>query len=211
MRLGLLCIVLSLVGGTTTACATGLSGAAVGAPPSKAPPPPIGTNLLLNGDFTSGTSPWVSNEAAHLLVTNRRRWVRSAALLLRPATPGSYFSAKAVVLTAPSKNQRYSFEAWVQGSPDLVGAPVQVELGALQMTGPATGQMVTVAQKYRPLGRHWRHFSVQGVVPFEGAVNLTAIVAVQSRSKHSWLALQDVAVTQLRPPRSHVGHGNGRS
>lgn len=207
VRLGLLCVVLLLVCGTATACATGLSGAAVGAaqPPSRAPTTPVGVNLLPNGSFTAGPAPWLSNEAADLAVT--RTLAPSTALLLLPTTPGSVFSAKAVVTTTPSTGQKYSFVGWMKGSPDLVGARVQIVLGALQMTGVATGVMVTMAQKYQPLRRHWRHFAIRGVVPNVGATNVTAIVAVQSRSKHSWLALSGVTAKLLPSAAKRTGHG----
>ena len=208
MRLGFLFVALLLVCGTVTACNTGLYGAAAGG----SPPPPATTvtttpvhqyggptNLLPNGSFTGGTTPWVSNAAAKLFLTSRLHRIGSTALLVRPATPGSYFSPKAVIASAPAKGQRYSFEAWAHGSPDLVGAPLLLELDAVVMTGPTTGRLVTVTQEYRPLGRHWRHFSVRGVVPVAGAASIVAIVGVQSVSKHSWLAL-DGAAAKLLPP-----------
>jgi hypothetical protein len=206
MRLGLLCAVLLLVCGTATACATGLSGAAVGAPPPPAPKTPVGVNLLPNSSFTAGTAPWESNEAASLFVTSAL--APSTALLLRPTAPGGVFSAKAVVTTTPSEGQKYSFEVWMKGSPDLVGVSAQVGLGALEMTTPTSGQMVAVAQKSGPLARGWRHFSVQGAVPFAGATNVTAIIAVQSKSKHSWLALSGAAAKLLpaKPTRPRHGH-----
>jgi hypothetical protein len=202
-------MVLLVVCGTATACATGLSGAAVVAPPPPAATTPVGVNLLPNAGFTAGTTPWVSNEAANLYVTNAL--IPSTALVLQPTTPGSTFSAKAVVTTTPSKGEKYSFEAWMKGSPDLVGAQVQIELDAeattTPTTGPPTAQMVTMAQEFRQLGRHWRHFSVTGVVPFAGATNVTAIVAVQSRSKYSRLALNGVSAERLpaKPPRPRHG------
>jgi hypothetical protein len=209
MRLGLLCLVLLLVCSTATACATGLSGAAVAAPPPPPPQTPVGVNLIPNGDFTAGTAPWVSNEAADLFVTSML--VPSSVLVMEPTTPGSTFSAKTVVTTTPSKGQKYSFEASMKGSPDLVGAPVQIELDALETTipttGPPTSQTVAMAQESRRLGHQWRHFSIRGVVPTEGATNVTAIVTVQPRSKHSSLALNDVSAELLpkpAPPR-HSG------
>jgi hypothetical protein len=208
MRLGLLCVVLSLVCGTATACATGLSGAAVGAPSPPAPGTPVGVNLLPNGSFTAGTDPWLSNEAANLYVTTAL--FPSTVLVLQPTAPGSPFSAKAVVTTTPSKGQKYRFEAWMKGSPDLVGTPVQIELDVVETTTPTTGppttQSVVMAQEFRPLGRDWRHFSLTGVVPSAGASNVTAIVAIQSRSKYSRLALNDVAA-ELLPKPSQPRHG----
>lgn len=204
MRLPLLFAVLLLICGTATACATGLSGAAVGAPPPKTPGTPIGVNLLPNTSFTAGTAPWLSNEAANLSVASLP--VPSPVLMLEPTTPGGVFSAKVVVTTTPSESEKYSFEGLVKGSPDLVGTPVQVILGALEMTSPTTGQMVTMAQKSPRLGRHWRHFSVTGLVPNGGASNVTAIVAVQSRSKHSWLALDSVDAELLRTKPTRPQH-----
>lgn len=197
MRLGLLCVVLSLVCGTATACATGLSGAAVVAPSPPEPGTPVGVNLLPNGSFAAGTAPWVSNFAANLFVT--RTPFPSTALLLRPAVPGSYFSAKAVVPTTPFAGQEYSFEGWMKGSPDLVGKQVLIELGAVINPGPVTGRLLALAVKRPPLGRRWRHFSVRGKVPIGRVADVVAIVGAQSVSKYSWLALDGVAAGLVSP------------
>lgn len=225
MRLGFLAAALLIVCGATTACTTGLYGAAAGgSPPAPATtasttttgPPQFGgpANLLPNGSFTVGTGPWVSNVGANLLVTLKVHRIGSTALLVRPTSPGGYFSPKAVVVTTPSKGARYSFEGWVHGSPDLTGRPVLVELAAIVMTGPTTGQSALVAEKQLPLGRHWRHFSVSGVVPVAAATNLTAIVGIQSASKHSWLALDGVAAKLVppaaKPARPRHGHSKAK-
>jgi hypothetical protein len=209
MRLGLLVAMLLLVCGTTTACATGLSGAAVGAASPPTPSTPVGVNLLPNGSFAAGTAPWVSNVAANLFVT--RTLFPSTALLLRPAAPGSYFSAEAVVPTTPSAGQKYSFEGWMKGSPDLVGKQVLVELGAVMTPGPTTGKLVAMAVKRRPLRLRWRHFSVQGEVPIDGAANVIAIVGVQSVSKYSWLAVDGVAAGLLSPVTKPARPRHGQS
>jgi hypothetical protein len=223
MRLGSLVAVLVLLCGTATACTTALYGAAAGgSPPAPATtattattsgPPQFGgaANLLTNGSFTGGTDPWVSNVRADLLVTSKIHRIGTTALLIRPSTPGGYFSPKAEIATTPSKGDRYSFDGWVHGSTDLIGAPVVIELGAVVMTGPTSGQLVTVAQNNLPLGRHWRHFSVHGVVPVAGATNITAIVAVRSVSKHSWLALDGVAAKLLPPVATSTRTETGSS
>jgi hypothetical protein len=195
---------LLLLCGTTTACATGLSGAAVGSPPptnaastTTAGPPQFGgpLNLLPNGTFTAGTTPWEPSEAG-LQVTSTPH---PTALLVRPATPGSYFATRAVVQWTPSKGQRYSFGVWVRASPDLVGSRVQVGLGAVKRTGPNQGVWVKVAEKHPVLASHWRHFFIRGKVPIAGALNISAVVGVQAKSKYSWLALDGVAAKLVSP------------
>jgi hypothetical protein len=205
MRLGLLVAMLALVCGTTTACATGLSGAAVGTPPPPAKPatttptgpPQFGgpLNLLSNGTFTAGTDPWMPS-GADLQVASTPH---PTALLVRPATPGSYFATRAVVMWTPSKGQRYSLGLWVRGSRDLVGSRVQIGLGAVKRTGPKQGVWVNVAEKHPVLASHWRHFFIRGKVPIAGALNVTAVVGAQARSKYSWLALDGVAAKLVQP------------
>jgi hypothetical protein len=159
-------------------------------------------NLLPNGTFTAGTAPWVSSPGTALQVASTPH---PTSLLVRPATPGSYLAARAVVRWTPSKGQRYSFGVWVRGSPDLAGQRVQVGLGAVKRTGPSEGVWVKVAEKHPVLATHWRHFFIRGKVPIAGALNVTAIVGVQAKSKYSWLALDGVAAKLVVPVAKPVG------
>ncbi len=209
MRLGFLFVLLLVVGGTASGCATGLEGAAAGGadPPAAAPAATTRVhqfggpeNLIPNGSFTDGTTaPWLPSvqTPSEIYLTAWPSRVGSYSLLVWPQGTASY-ATKAIVAMAPAKGATYGFGAWVLGSPNLVGTRVTLQLVAVRKNG----DWVVAGERSRSLGRTWRHFSVQATVPIQGARDVTAVVVVPGRTfRGSWFAVDGVAAKVLSQAR----------
>jgi hypothetical protein len=211
VRLGFLFVLLLIVGGTASGCATGLYGSAAGGADPVPATPTVATqgtshqfggpdNLIPNGSFTDGTTtPWLPSvqTPSEIYATAWPSRVGTYSLLVWPRGIASY-ATKAIVANGPKKGARYSFGAWVQGSPNLVGTPITLQLVAVRKNG----DWVLAGAKSGSLGRTWRHFSVRATVPIWGARDVTAVVVVPGRSpRGSWFAVDGVAAKVLSRAR----------
>jgi hypothetical protein len=212
VRVAFLLVLLLMVGGTASGCTTGLYGSAAGGPdPVPATPTPTSTaaaaqqfggpdNLLPNGSFTDGTTtPWLPSvqTPSEIYATAWPSHIGTYSLLVWPKGTESY-ATKAIIANGPAKGDRYSFSAWVLGSPNLVGASIALQLVAVRKNG----NWVLAGEQSEPAQRTWRHISLRATVPISNARDVTAVVVVPERPpKGSWFAVDGVVAKALPKAR----------
>ncbi len=188
-------------------CTSALNGAAVapGQPavtvvevPTNGPAPQFGgtSNLLPNGSFTAGTSPWQPTAHAGIVWTKKPHRFGKTALLARP-TSFRPFGARVAITSAPAVHTIYSLSGWVRGDR---GSKVIAQLYALR----SHSRVVVIGTTTRILTGRWQHISVRGRVTRAGTAYVTGGIYVDTRiSLTSWLAIDGVKATQTseRPSR----------
>ncbi len=199
---------LAVAAASMTGCTSALNGAAV------APAPPVVTvgevlqrglahqfggesNLLPNGSFKVGTSPWQPSEHAEIVWTKKPRRFGKTALLARP-TSFRPFGARVEIATAPAAHTVFSLSGWVRGNR---GSEVIAQLYA---NGPRKNKVVVIGTTTRILTGKWQRISVQGRVKRAGPAYVSGGIYVDTRvSLTSSLAIDGVKATQKseRPPR----------
>ncbi len=185
-----------------TGCTSALQGAAVEAGLQAPPAQTLGnglphdfggkSNLLANGSFTFGTSPWVPTEHAKIEWTKRPHRFGPTALL---ATPTSFrpFGARVEIATAPTVHDHFWLSGWVRGNR---GAQVIAQLYA---NGAHAGKVVVIGTTARVLTGRWQRISVRGVVEHKGYAYVSGGIYVATKvSLTSSLAIDGVEATQAR-------------
>jgi Carbohydrate binding domain len=156
-------------------------------------------NLVPNGSFEAGTSPWVAFTGSKLTVTNSVHRFGRIALLVRPKrkSPVSLGAALVDLAARPARGSRYAFTAWVKASPH--GALARVQLSVLKR--PKT--WVPVAEATRPVTGGWQRLSVRGKVRLANGAYLRALVSInRTITPDSRLAIDGVRARILSPGRS---------
>jgi hypothetical protein len=166
--------------------------------PSASGKPQFGgrSNLLPNGSFDLGTSPWQPNNPkwSKLFVTKSPHRFGKTALLVRPVQL-QHFGVQAVLVGHPAEGSSYRFGIWADPSPDLRRSRVVVELSALKAGGTAWTKVATHTALAVP---GWRHITVTAKLPIRRALYLRAIVFVErSITLGDWLALDGATLRRL--------------
>ncbi len=196
-RWGLLAIAVASMSG----CTSGLNGAAVG---GSQPAVTVGevlsnglahqfggkSNLLPNGSFTAGTSPWQPTAHAAIVWTKKPHRFGKTALLARPTSLRPY-GARVEIFAAPAVHTIFSLSGWVRGNR---GSEVIAQLYARR---PHSKNVVVIGTTTRILTGRWQRISVQGRVEHAGAAYVSGGIYVDTRiSLTSSLALDGVKATQ---------------
>jgi hypothetical protein len=197
LRWGLLGVAAASMSGCTTA----LDGAAVGASPNPAAVtvvqvPTSGlahqfggpANLLANGSFDAGTSPWVTMDSTIVWTKKPHRFGKTA-LLARPTRFGP-FGARVEIAALPAAPTAFTFSGWVRGKR---GSEVIAQLYANMRSGKA----VVIGTSAEILRGRWQRISVRGRLVLARTEYVSGAIYVFTRiSLTSWLAIDGVKATQ---------------
>lgn len=196
----------------TSACATGVYGAAV---TDSAPAPASSTtatsvtvpspgssrefggasNLVVNGSFEHGTAPWLPVLNSELELTKSPRRFGHIALLIRPKILAQPLGAKVLIVGHPKRNSRYRFDCWIDASRTLSGSILVIQLQAVTSNAR---NWTEIGVLRKPVASGWRRYSVAGRVTANNTVALRAVLfAKNSVVLNSWLALDGVIARRL--------------
>lgn len=198
----------------SSGCSLALQGAAVAGRSSASQPaattaatttssgPP---NLVSNGDFEAGTSPWQPLRYSQVVATPRpHRFGHKALLALPTSAAVPSFGTQLKVLDDPLYQTAYEAAAWVRGSRHVkstVGLTLYVVKRDPKNAGAAQWVGVTVASRKRPLTDRWQRLSLRGTVPTLHALVLELEIVVTGTVKRwSTLAVDGVQVRAADAP-----------
>lgn len=181
-------------------CTSALNGAAVGGTPSPAVTVAAvltsglahqfggPSNLLPNGSFEAGTTPWLTMDSTIEWTKKPHRFGKTA-LLARP-TAFRPFGARVEIAALPATPTVFSLGGWVRGKR---GSEVIVQLYANMRSGKA----VVIGTTADTLSGTWQHVSVRGRAAHAGTAYISGAIYVNTRvSLTSWLAIDGVEATQ---------------
>jgi hypothetical protein len=200
--------VLAVAAAGLSGCTSALNGAAVG------PSQPVVTvaevlrsglpndfggksNLLPNGSFSAGTSPWVPTAHSTISWTKKPHRFGKTALLAQP-TSFRPFGARVEIAATPPVHTVFSLSGWVRGNH---GSKVVAQL---YENRSHTGQPIVIGTTARVLTGAWQHIWVQGRTEHAGSAYVSAGIYVATKvSLTSSLAIDGIKVTQTheRPSR----------
>jgi hypothetical protein len=164
-----------------TGCASGVYGGAVTAQnPDVAAP----STSVAAPDFAHW-EPAFNSRLALVKAPARFRWKK--AVRATPTILAAGVGAAIVLVGHPDHGARWRFACWIDGSRDLAGRPILIQLQSLASNAHT---WVKVPARPRPLARGWHRYSVSGAVKANGPIAVRAVIWVRnSVTLNSWLEL----------------------
>jgi hypothetical protein len=152
-------------------------------------------NLVANGSFEHGVAPWLPIPGSELELTRSPRRFGHVALLVRARKVVPPLGAKSLIVGHPRRNSMYRFASWAEGSVNLVGNPLVIQLQVLASNAHTWTGVTTLR---RPLASGWHRYSLSGTVRPNRAIALRVVVFVKnSVTLNSWLALDGVVARRV--------------